>query len=35
VFGQIAKIMKETCPLLFGDFEESEDGSWVPQYHKV
>jgi thymidylate synthase (FAD) len=35
LFGEIAQIMKKKCPILFGDFEENEDGSWTPQYHKV
>jgi len=35
VFNQIAEIMIEDEPLLFGDFEKDEQGSWVPKYEKV
>lgn len=35
VFGDIARIMKMQCPVLFGDFEEDENGAWTPKYSKV
>lgn len=35
VFSRIAKEMKEREPLLFGDFEEDENGFWKPKYVKV
>lgn len=35
VFGMVAEIMKQECPVLFGDFVQLEDGTWKPQYSKV
>jgi thymidylate synthase (FAD) len=35
VFSDIATLMKETCPLLFGDFRVNIDGAWVPKWSKV
>jgi thymidylate synthase (FAD) len=35
IFGQVAEIMLEEAPGLFQDFQRSDDGSWVPQFHKV
>jgi thymidylate synthase (FAD) len=35
VFGKIAQLMIDACPLLFGDFTQQEDGSWVPEHRKV
>ncbi len=35
VFGDVARIMQEQAPALFGDFTEADDGSWVPQWSKV
>jgi thymidylate synthase (FAD) len=35
VFSKIAKKMVEMEPLLFGDFEETEEGFWAPKYIKV
>jgi len=35
VFGKIAKIMAETEPMMFGDFEQSAEGFWTPKYRKV
>jgi thymidylate synthase (FAD) len=35
VFGQVAEIMRAECPLLFGDIERQDDGSWAPQWDKV
>lgn len=35
VFGKVGEIMQKEAPVLFGDFEVQEDGSWVPKYHKV
>lgn len=35
VFDDIAKICKETYPMLFQDMGKQEDGSWVFEYNKV
>lgn len=39
VFGKVAEIMREECPLLFGDFRpvDNKDGTvtWEPEYRKV
>jgi thymidylate synthase (FAD) len=35
VFDQIARLMIGEAPGLFQDFSRSEDGSWVPEHHKV
>jgi thymidylate synthase (FAD) len=35
VFDAIARIMHAEAPGLFQDFTRTEDGSWVPEYHKV
>lgn len=35
VFSQIAKIMVEQEPRLFGDFQQTPDGYWVPKYQKI
>ncbi len=35
VFTRVAKLMVKKEPLLFGDFEETPDGFWVPKYNKV
>jgi thymidylate synthase (FAD) len=35
VFDRIAQIMNEETPNLFQDFVRQEDGSWVPEHHKV
>jgi len=35
VFSRIAKMMVEKEPMLFGDFEETAEGFWVPSYPKV
>lgn len=35
VFSKIAKKMQEEEPLLFGDFEQDENGFWRPKYLKV
>jgi thymidylate synthase (FAD) len=35
VFSMIAKRMVEMEPLLFGDFEETEEGFWAPKFIKV
>lgn len=34
VFSQVAQLMVESEPKLFGDFV-NQDGAWVPQYSKV
>jgi len=35
VFDRIATIMKAEAPGLFQDFTRADDGSWVPEHHKV
>lgn len=35
VFGQVAEIMQQEAPLLFGDFVKTVAGEWVPAYRKV
>ena len=35
VFDQVGTKMQAEAPLLFQDFERSDDGSWVPTYRKV
>lgn len=35
VFDQVARLMADECPLLFGDFERREDGQWAPRHEKV
>jgi thymidylate synthase (FAD) len=35
VFDLIARRMLEEAPGLFQDFRRKDDGSWVPEYHKV
>lgn len=36
VFGRVAKMIRDTEPLLFGDFtEDPATGIWVPKYLKV
>src|SRR6478736_3660151 len=35
VFDKVARKMLDEAPLLFQDFVRQEDGSWVPQHHKV
>jgi thymidylate synthase (FAD) len=35
VFDEIARVMQAEAPGLFQDFGRSEDGSWVPEHHKV
>jgi thymidylate synthase (FAD) len=35
VFDAIARIMQAEAPGLFQDFTRAEDGSWVPEHHKV
>jgi thymidylate synthase (FAD) len=35
VFGEVAKMMMEACPMLFGDFAPNEKGEWAPKYEKV
>jgi thymidylate synthase (FAD) len=35
VFDRIAHIMREEAPGLFQDFTRHDDGSWVPEHHKV
>lgn len=35
VFDRIGRIMQEECPLLFGDYQITESGAWVPGWRKV
>jgi thymidylate synthase (FAD) len=35
VFDSFARIMRAEAPGLFQDFTRRDDGSWVPEYHKV
>jgi thymidylate synthase (FAD) len=35
VFGKVAEVMQREAPGLFQDFARAEDGSWVPEFHKV
>jgi thymidylate synthase (FAD) len=35
VFGRIGEIMRQECPLLFGDYIVNEDGEWIPGWRKV
>lgn len=35
VFGQVAELMQSECPLLFGDFQRGDDGTWTTEYQKV
>ena len=35
VFDRIGSIMREEAPELFQDFVRQDDGSWVPEHHKV
>lgn len=35
VFGDVARIMKDECPLLFGDFGITPEGAWAPEWEKV
>jgi thymidylate synthase (FAD) len=35
VFDKVAEIMRAEAPLLFQDFTRQEDGSWIPEHHKV
>jgi thymidylate synthase (FAD) len=35
IFGKIGAIMRQEAPALFGDYQVSPDGAWVPGWHKV
>jgi thymidylate synthase (FAD) len=35
VFSRVAKLIKDREPMMFGDFEQTEEGFWVPKYVKV
>jgi len=35
VFDEVAQAMKAEAPDLFQDFTRQDDGSWVPEWHKV
>ncbi|MCW3068107.1 MAG: FAD-dependent thymidylate synthase [Solirubrobacterales bacterium] len=35
VFDKIARMMQAEAPALFQDFVRQDDGSWVPEHHKV
>ena len=35
VFDRIGQIMQQECPLLFGDYEVTDEGEWIPGWRKV
>lgn len=35
VFGLIGELMRKEAPVLFGDYEVTETGAWVPRWRKV
>jgi thymidylate synthase (FAD) len=35
VFDKVAEMMQREAPGLFQDFARADDGSWVPEFHKV
>jgi thymidylate synthase (FAD) len=35
IFDQVARKMRAEAPALFQDFTRLDDGSWVPEHHKV
>jgi thymidylate synthase (FAD) len=35
VFDEVARTMQAEAPSLLQDFRRGDDGSWVPEYHKV
>ncbi len=35
VFDKIGQIMRQECPLLFGDYEVNDAGAWIPGWRKV
>ena len=35
VFGKIGEIMRAEAPALFGDYQVTADGAWVPGWRKV
>jgi thymidylate synthase (FAD) len=35
IFDHVARIMQRETPGLFQDFTRTDDGSWVPEFHKV
>jgi thymidylate synthase (FAD) len=35
VFGKVGELMKKEVPALFGDYEVTEGGAWVPSWRKV
>ncbi len=35
IFDRVARLMLEEAPDLFQDFAREQDGSWVPEHHKV
>jgi thymidylate synthase (FAD) len=35
LFGRIGELMRAEAPALFGDYEVSADGAWVPGWRKV
>ncbi|HEX3511690.1 MAG TPA: FAD-dependent thymidylate synthase [Solirubrobacteraceae bacterium] len=35
LFDKVARVMSDEAPSLFQDFVRHEDGSWVPEHHKV
>jgi thymidylate synthase (FAD) len=35
IFDAVARVMRLEAPELFQDFTRTDDGSWVPEHHKV
>jgi thymidylate synthase (FAD) len=35
IFGRLGEIMVKEAPGVFQDFTRQDDGSWVPEFHKV
>lgn len=35
VFGKVGELMKKEVPALFGDYEVTDEGAWVPSWRKV
>jgi thymidylate synthase (FAD) len=35
LFNAVAEVMRREAPGVFQDFARAEDGSWVPEFHKV
>lgn len=35
VFGMVGELMKKEAPTLFGDYDVTEEGAWIPAWRKV